>query len=118
MQQLDRVLGPVRRQDVGGAKSGGESRQPEPAAELENPPPAELPRGDMARESKTARPELRPVRQELLLVERRLVDQLLGAGRTEDLDAQAGRELDLVLDEVQSAAKRSTGTPSGSLSCA
>ena len=54
----------------------------------------------MAREREAARPELRPVRQELLLVERRLVDQLLGARRTEDLEAQAVPELDLLLDKV------------------
>jgi len=72
----------------------------------------------MARERKAARPELGPVRQELLLVERRVVDQLVGARRTEDREAQPVSELDLVLDEVQRAAKRSTGLPSGSRSCA
>jgi len=72
----------------------------------------------MARKRETARPELGPVRQELLLVESRLVYQLIGARRTEDLEAQSGRELDVVFDEVQSAANRSTGTPSGSRSCA
>ncbi len=72
----------------------------------------------MAGEREAARPELGPVRQELLLVERRLVDQLLRTWRTEDLETEAVPELDLLLDEVQSAAKRSTGTPSGSRSCA
>ena len=54
------------------------------------------------------------------LVEGRFVDQLVRAGRTEDRQPQAGPELDLLLDQRfrQSAAKRSTGTPSGSLSCA
>jgi hypothetical protein len=74
--------------------------------------------GDVPREGEAARPELGPVRQELLLVERRLVDQLVGARRTEDLDAQAVPELDLLLDEIQSFANRSTTTPSGSRSCA
>jgi hypothetical protein len=72
----------------------------------------------VARKSEPTRPELGPVRQELLLVERRLVDQLVRARRTEDLEAQTVAELDLLLDEVQSAANRSTGTPSGSWSCA
>ena len=72
----------------------------------------------MAGERETAGPELGPVGQELLLVERRLVDQLVGTRRTEDLEAQAVPELDLLLGEVQSAANRSTGTPSGSRSCA
>ena len=72
----------------------------------------------MTRERNPAWPELGPVRQELLLVECRLVDQLVRTRRTEDLEAQTVSELDLLLDEVQSAAKRSTGTPSGSRSCA
>jgi hypothetical protein len=52
------------------------------------------------RKSQSARPELGPIGQELLLVERRLVDQLLGARRPENLETQAVRELDLLLDEV------------------
>jgi hypothetical protein len=72
----------------------------------------------MPGEREAARPDLGPVREELLLVEGCLVDQLLGTRRPQDLEAQAGCELDLVLDELQSAAKRSTGTPSGSRSCA
>jgi hypothetical protein len=41
----------------------------------------------MAGEREAARPELGPVRQKLFLVERSLVDQLLGARRAEDLEA-------------------------------
>ena len=87
---------------------------------LEKFGPDNLPPGDVACEREPARPQLGPVRQELLLVECRLVDQLFGARRAEDLQAQARRELDLLLDERlgQSAANRSTGTPSGSPSCA
>jgi hypothetical protein len=40
----------------------------------------------MPSECQAARPQLGPVRQELLLVERRLVDQLVGARRAEDLE--------------------------------
>jgi len=72
----------------------------------------------VASEGAAARPELGPVREELLLVERGLVDQLLGARRPEDLEALAVPELDLLLDEVQRGANRSTGTPSGSRTCA
>src|SRR5262249_1585089 len=102
------------------AESRGKRRQPQAAAELEHPEASQLAPGDVAREGEPARPELGPVRHELLFVECRLVDQLFGARRTEDRKAQAGRELDLLLDEVlrQSVAKRSTGTPSGSLSWA
>jgi hypothetical protein len=80
--------------------------------------PAQLPSRDVAGEREAAGPEFGPVRQELLLVERGLVDQLLRARRAEDLEAQAVPELDLFLDEVQRAANRSTGTPSGSRTCA
>ena len=117
-QQLDRFLRPVGREHLAAAERRGERRQPEAATELENPQTLQVATGDVTRESETARPELGPVRQELLLVECRLVDQLLRARRADDLEPQAGRELDLLFDEVQSVAKRSTGTPSGSLSCA
>jgi hypothetical protein len=52
----------------------------------------------MPSESEAARPELGPVRQELLLVERRFVDQLLGARRPQNRDPEAGNELDLLFD--------------------
>jgi hypothetical protein len=95
-------------------------RQPEAAAELDRPQAVQLAPGDVAGEREPTRPELGPVRQEFLLIEGGLVDQLVCARRTEDRQAQVGGELDLLLDEVlrQSVAKRSTGTPSGSLSCA
>jgi hypothetical protein len=80
--------------------SSGKGGQAEAAPELENPQAAHLARGDLPRESQSARPELGPVRQELLLVERRLVDQPLGARRTENLETQAVPELDLLLDKV------------------
>ena len=92
------------------------SPSPQPSSRTRSPRSSRA--GDVAREREAARPELGPVRQELLLVERRLVDQLVGARRAEDLEASARPELDLLLDEVQSAANRSTGTPSGSRSCA
>jgi hypothetical protein len=50
------------------------------------------------REGEAARPELGPVGQELLFVERRLVDQLLGARRAQNREPKAGAELDLLLD--------------------
>jgi hypothetical protein len=52
----------------------------------------------VARESEAARPELGPIREELLLVERRLVDQLFCARRPQDRQPQAGTELDVLFD--------------------
>ena len=117
-QQFDRVVRPVRREHIGTAARSGERRQPEAAAELEHTQPLQVAPRHVPRERQAARPELGPVGKELLLVERRLVDQLVGAGRTEDLEPQPAPELDLLLDEVQRAANRSTGLPSGSRSCA
>jgi hypothetical protein len=50
------------------------------------------------RESEAARPELSPVRHELLLVECRLVDQLLCARRPQNRQSKADAEIDLFLD--------------------
>jgi hypothetical protein len=119
-QKLDGVLRPVRGQDVGATQGGGERGEPEPAAEFENAPSGEIERRGVPRQGETAGPELGPVGQKLFLVECRVVDQLLGARRSEDVEAQAEPELDLLLDERgrQSVANRLTGTPSGSLSWA
>ena len=114
-QQPDRVLRPVGGQDVAAGERGGERGQAEPGAELEHTLAVELESGDHARKVDAARPELGPVGQELVLVERALVDQLVGARRSQH-DELAAAELELLLD--QSGANRSTGTPSGSASCA
>jgi hypothetical protein len=55
-------------------------------------------RFDHTGERDAARPELRPVREELIDDERLLVDQLLRTRRTEQRQPPAG-ELDLLLDQ-------------------
>jgi len=120
-QELDRVLGPVGREHVGAAERRGKGRQAEPAAQLEDATTTQREPGDVTREVEPARPQLRPVGEELLLVERRLVDELFRARRPQKRQAEVRRKLDVLFDEVQDsdrAANRSTGTPSGSLSCA
>lgn len=123
-QELDRVLRPVGGEHRRAAARCRERGQGEPAAELEHPPAAELEPGDVPREREPARPQFRPVGQELVPVlgEGRLVDQLVRARGAQDLQAQRRPELDLLLDEIQNAsqsgAKRSIGTPSGSPSWA
>lgn len=97
-QQLYRVLCPVRCEDLGPAQSCRERRQTQAAPQLDDSQSAQLAGSHVAGESKSARPELGPVRQELLLVERRLVDQLLRARRTQDRQPQAGAELDILFD--------------------
>src|SRR4051794_18136049 len=97
-EERDRVVGPIGREDVGAAKRCGKRGQAEPRAELDDPRAIERKRLDEATERDAARPELRPVRQELLLVERGLVDQLVGARRTQERQRPAG-ELELLLDQ-------------------
>ena len=114
-QERDSVVGPVGRKHVGAAERRRERRNSEPGPELEHPQAAHLEAGDRFCESDAARPELRPVRQELVLVEGGLVDQLVGARRAQERQLPSG-DLERLLD--QSAAYRSTGTPSGSRSWA
>ena len=80
-KQRDGVVCPVGREDVGAPERCRERGQPEAGAELEHAHGREVERRRRARERDPARPELRPVRQELVIVERRLVDQLVRARR-------------------------------------
>jgi hypothetical protein len=75
-----------------------ERRQPETAPELQDPPAAQLAIRDMPRQGDATRPELRPIRQKLLVVECRLVDQLLCARRPQNRQASADAEVELLLD--------------------
>src|SRR5207237_1342612 len=97
------------------AQGGGERRQAQARAELEHARAGEILLRNDSGEGDPARPQLRPVRHELVLVERLLVDEVVGARRPEQCQLSPG-ELEGLLD--QSAAKRSTGTPSGSASWA
>ena len=66
-----------------------------------------------SRERDAARPELRPVRQELLVVERRLVDQLVRARRPQQRQRGTGqfeRFLDLHSDSVTDMRYRQLGS--------
>jgi len=54
------------------------------------------------REREAARPELRPVGQELVLVERLLVDQLVGARRSQEREL-AARQDEPLLGQVRGA---------------
>jgi hypothetical protein len=114
-QERNGVFGPVGREDVRASKRGRERRQPEPCAELDDPLAVDIDCIDDARESDAARPQLGPVGQELVCVERRLVDQLVRARRPQKRQRLPG-ELELLLD--QSGAYRSTPTPFGSSRCA
>jgi hypothetical protein len=52
----------------------------------------------VAGEREAARPQLRPVRQELVALERGLVDQLLCVRRPQNRQTQPAGELDLLFD--------------------
>ena len=91
---------PVRREHARVAECRRERRQREPAAELEHPGSRERPFGDDGGECNAARPDLGPVGQELLALERLFVEQRLGAPRPQDRK-RAPRQLDRLLDEVE-----------------
>jgi hypothetical protein len=97
-KERDRVLGPVGCEDVGTSKRSRERGQPEARAELDDAPTRDVERPDDARQRDPARPELGPVREELLLVEGGLVDQLVGARWAQERQ-RPPRELDLLLDQ-------------------
>ena len=71
----DRVGRPVRREHAAAGERGGDRGQAEAAAELEHAPAGQRPPREHARERDRARPQLRPVGQELLVLERLLVEQ-------------------------------------------
>ena len=89
-QERDRVLGPVGREHLGAAERGCEGGKPEPRAELEHAQAAHVEAGHDLGKRHAARPELRPVREELVLVEGGLVDQLVGTRRAEEAELPAG----------------------------
>src|SRR5262249_44718126 len=92
--------GPVRREDVRSTESRGERRQCKAAAELDDLEVCDGALRDRARQRVAARPSLGPVGQELLALERLLVEQGLGVARPEDRQ-RASWQLDAVLDEVE-----------------
>jgi hypothetical protein len=97
-KQRDRILGPVGREHVGAAERSREGRQAETRAELEDARAYELARRDVLGERDAARPQLGPVWEELLVREGVVVDQLLGARRTQQRQ-RPPRDDELVLDQ-------------------
>jgi hypothetical protein len=71
-------------QSVRAGQRGGDAREAEPAAELEHAHAAQRARRERAGERDAARPELGPVRQVLLALERLLVEQVLAVARADD----------------------------------
>ena len=72
--------------------------RPSPAPSSSDAPVAHVERRDDLGERDAARPQLRPVRQKLVLVERVLVDELVGVRRPQQRHAPAG-ELERLLDQ-------------------
>jgi len=97
-EQRDGILGPIGREHVGAAQRGRERRQAETGAELEDARAGKVAGRHVLRQRDAARPQLGPVRQELFLREDALVDQLLGARRTQQRQRPPGDE-ELVLDQ-------------------
>ena len=97
-QQLDRVLGPVDRRHRGPARGRDERRHAEPAAELDHREPVD-PRSAARGRARVRRPQLRPVRHELVPGEGLLVDQLLRLARPQQRELDLA-DTDLLLDEL------------------
>ena len=84
------------------AERGRERREREAAAELDDVSTGDIASGHLACEHLAARPQLSPVGQKLLVLERLLVEQRLGVARAQDRERPPGQG-DLVLDEVEPA---------------
>ena len=97
-QERDRVICPIGGEHLCAAQRGRERRKPEAGAELEHALVAHVERRYDLRKCDAAAPELGPVRQELVLVERILVDQLVRVRRPQQRDLPAG-EVERVLDQ-------------------
>ncbi len=81
---------PVRGEHATAGAGGGDARQPQAAAKLERGPAPQRAERDVVRQRNRARPQLRPVGEELLVLEGLLGDQGLGVGRPHQLDVAAG----------------------------
>src|SRR4051794_8973307 len=111
-QERDRILGPVRRDHRRPAGSRDERGDAEPAAELDEPEATHVRQrlGERGRR----RPELGPVRQELVLRERVLVDQRLGRFGAQQVELHLPDPQPLLAEGSQSNASRPTVRPGGS----
>jgi hypothetical protein len=89
-EQCNRIVGPVGGEDVGAEERRSERGQSEARAELDDALPFEVERLDGSRKHDPTRPQLGPVGQELVGVERRFVDQLVGARRTQERQRPSG----------------------------
>ncbi len=81
-EQIDAFHGPVGRTHLRAHESGCERRQAQTAPELEHALSPEVEVGDLAREHDPGRPQVGPVREELVGLEPRLVDQAVWIDRT------------------------------------
>jgi hypothetical protein len=99
-RHAERVRRPVRGQHVGTAERRDDARQREPAPELDDAQPREAKLRDRAGERDRRRPQLRPVGQELLVLEGLLVEQRLRVPRSEQQQPPPA-DVDDFLDEVE-----------------
>ena len=94
--QRQRLRSPVRRNHVGPDERRSERREREATAELEHARTREVEPCDVAGEGDTARPEVGPVGEELVLLEAALVDQALGILRPREDELASADEYPLL----------------------
>ena len=97
-QESDGVIGPIGGEHLRPAERRRERRQPEPGTELQHALVPHVEPGHDFGERNPAAPELGPVRQELVVIEGVLVDQLVRVRRPQQRDLPAG-ELEAFLDQ-------------------
>jgi hypothetical protein len=90
---------PVGCQDAPAGERGGDARQAQAAAQLQGARAPQRAAGDVARERHSAWPQLGPVGQVLLVLERFLVEQPLAVARPQHAQL-AACEGDDLLDEI------------------
>ena len=106
-RDLEGVRGPVRRKHARTAERGDDARQREPAPELEHAEPVEIQARDRPRERDRRRPQLGPVGEELLVLERLLVEERVGDARPQESKRPLAHA-DPLVDEVEPLAPCST----------
>src|SRR4051794_1127030 len=111
-QQSDRVLGPVRRDHLRPTRGRNERGHSEAATELDDAQAAHL--RQRLGERERGRPQLGPVRKELVVCEGVLVDQRLRHVRAQQRELHLPDAQRLLAQPGQSSASRPTVSPGGS----
>jgi hypothetical protein len=110
-RDLDGVGRPIGREHVRAPESRDDARQAEATAELEHSEPVDVEAHDLPSERDRRRPQLCPIGQELLVLERFFVEQGVGDARPKQRDPPP-TDADDLLDQVEDGRGARPGTRS------